>query len=1132
MTRLRSRFTALAALAVAASVLAYAPAPAAGLTSSAAQSQDAGVHQPAVDALRALEDVDVFAGTGCADSDDLCPNESLLRWEVAAWLVRILDRADPPAVASSRFEDVDADAWWAPHAERLAELEIVRGCETEPLRFCPNLPVDRGQMAAILARAFRLPPAGAAGFEDVPADHAFAAAIDRLAAARITAGCATDPPLYCPQHNVTRAQMAAFLVRAAGLVEPPPEPEVYEPDPDPTPLPADPAVRLGTLENGLTYYLRSNDDPGDNLDLRLLVNVGSVSETDEIAGIAHFLEHMLFNGTEAYPGNSLGAALRDMGTELGPDLNAHVSHDETVYELTVNTDPPSNVPVVFRALSQMAHAATLDPEAVASERGVVLDEMRLSVETSSGHISREFDRIYTEGTPYEGRDPIGTRASIESATADDLRTFYETWYVPSNMAVVAVGDWPADELEDLVEEHFGSIPAGEAPSFELAEVTPDPEPSTYVVTDDEQGYSYISLDILIPSHDSGTVGGERLITMESLIEVMLYNRLTDAYHRGELSQVDPPDFTSFAYNRGLRYYGTNWQGDDLDSAFTDYLSVLLTAQKHGFTDNDLARAAQQFAAFLQFQLDSAATTQDRQYAQLYENHFLEGADISTFENSVARTSAIIEGLTAGDLTEHYRWLMDRSGPVVIAVGPDPDSVPTTAELDAAVAAAAAGPPPVDEALVDELLAPPSPVDPVSSEPLTLLGKYAGHEWTFANGVRVMFARSDISEGVVHMQARSLGGWSLLEPGARALSPRAVEAVLGSGLGDLTASQLNRLLEERIVVVNPSIDETTEGFSGGAASDDVETLFQWLHLLVTAPQIDEQAFLQAVNSAEIRTSLAEVDPRWQALVAYTEARFDPAWHRPVATRDQIESLTPEVLLSIYERRLGDVDDLVVAFVGDIDASEIERLARHYLGTLPVGESDTFVNRRPAMPTDVVRREVTVDQGESAILELYYEAEGPVTPLGSVAADVLEAGLSERVFLAIREGLGASYTAGASVGSTFAPQPGYASSVFATLDPERFDEVHAAVLAIIDDVAANGLTAEEFAQAAAVVATNYSKITNGDLLGALAARLHADDDALLTPQRRQDEVGRVSPADVQSLAAALYGEGGRIEIARRP
>ena len=180
----------------------------------------------------------------------------------------------------------------------------------------------------------------------------------------------------------------------------------------------------------------------------------------------------------------------------------------------------------------MAHAATIDPEAVVAERGVVLDELRFRVADSYGYVGAEFDRIYTEGTPYEGRWPGGTFEAVEATTAADLRAFYETWYVPSNMAIVAVGDVPLDDLQALVEEHFGPIPAGSAPAFWLPEVTPDPEPSYHVVTDEGQGFTYISLDIPIPTFESGTVDGQRLGLMETLIRLMVLNRLEDAYYRG------------------------------------------------------------------------------------------------------------------------------------------------------------------------------------------------------------------------------------------------------------------------------------------------------------------------------------------------------------------------------------------------------------------------------------------------------------------------------------------------------------------------------------------------------------------------------------------------------------------------
>ena len=898
---------------------------------------------------------------------------------------------------------------------------------------------------------------------------------------------------------------------------------------DPTQLPTDPAVRIGTLDNGLTYYLRHNERPGESLDVRLLVNVGSVDETDEQAGIGHFIEHMLFNGTTEYPGNSLGEALREIGVELGPDLNAYVGHDETVYQVSVNTDEPHKVPLVFLALSQMAGAATFEPDAVASEVGVVLDEMRLSRESVDGYINSEFDRVYTQGTPYEGRDPIGTIATVESFTPEMLRAFYETWYVPSNMAVVAVGDRTVEDLEALVEEHFGSLPPGEAPQRTDVEVAPYPEPSTHVVTDARHGYSYISLDIPIAPHDARTVGGERLDTMELLIEVMIQNRLTDAYHRDELSQVDPPQFGSFTYNRGLRYYGTNWQGDNLDTASTDYLSVLQTAQEHGFTATEMERAASQLAVYLQFQLDNAASTQDRQYAGLYQQHFFYGADIGTVEEGVTRVSALLDEITAEELTEHYRWLMGRAGLVVIAVGPDAASVPTEADLDAALDAAAPGPPPVEVAVVEQLIDIPAPADPVAEGPMDILD---GYEWAFANGARVMFSPSDIAEGVVHLQAQSLGGWSVLGPGDRAVSAVAVNAVQGSGLGDLSRSELGRFLEDRNVSLEAFIGETVEGFSGGSGTEHLETMFQLLHLLVTAPRVDDQALEDALNSAERSASLAETDPGWQAWVAYNEARYGETWYRPVATREQLESISAPQLLSMYQSRLESVDDLIVAVVGDTDVSVIERLARHYIGTLPAGESDTYANRRPPMPGDLVRRHIQLEQGESAVLEIYHEAEIPVTPLGSVAANVLETALSERLFLVIREELGASYTAAALIDTVDAPSHVFDSLVYVTADPDRFEEIYSTVLSIVGDVAANGLTPEEFQQATAIVATDYSQTSNGDLLGALLSRLYVDDQDILTPQRLAEELEQLSPEDVRALAAAIYGEGGRIEIVSRP
>ena len=899
---------------------------------------------------------------------------------------------------------------------------------------------------------------------------------------------------------------------------------------DPVAFPIDSAVRVGTLDNGFTYYLRSNDRPGRSVTLRLVVKAGSANESEPGQGHAHFLEHVVFEGTEAYTAESLNSTIRSLGAELGPDTNAYVSYDQTVFELTVAADPRENISTALHVFSQMAHAATIDPEGVVAERGVVLDELRFRVSDSYGYVGSEFDRIYTMGTAYEGRWPGGTFESVEATTAADLRAFYETWYVPSNMAIVAVGDVPLDELQALVEEHFGPIPAGDAPPFWLPVVTPDPEPSYHVVTDEGQGFSYISLDIPIPTSESGTVDGQRLGLMETLIRLMVLNRLEDAYYRGELTQVDKPDFSSFSHGRALRFYGTNWQGENLDTASAAYYSVLLTAQEYGFTDVDLAIARDELVTALDHGLETAATITDPAYANAYVSHFLFGGDISAPQDRHDRLTALLEEMTAEELTDRYRWMMERSAPLVIAVGPDPASVPTTADLEAAFDAAVprSEPPPVEQG-IDQLLPLPDPVDPVASGPTGVLD---GHEWSFANGAKVVFVYSDIEEATVDLRARALGGWSTLEPGARALSPRAVEAVSGSGFGDLTKSQIDRFLGERSVSLSALIAERTEGFNGSASPDDLETLFQLIHLLVTAPRVDDLAFDQARNSAAIRTQLAEVNPAWKAWVVSNEARFGLEWHRPVATREQLASMTAESLLDLYQRRLADVDDMVVAVVGDVDAEVVERLARHYIGTLPAGEPDTYVDRHRPAPTGLVRREIPVSADETAVMEMSHETEMAVTPSLRVNAHVLRVILDNRLTLLVREELGASYVTQVSISPAFAPRPTVYADIAFTSDAARLDDAHARTLSILADLVANGPTAEELDQAIAVARADYDTPSNARLLGVLTNRLFTDDENLLTPERSLEELGKVTAATVQALASDLFDTEDRIEIVRIP
>lgn len=906
--------------------------------------------------------------------------------------------------------------------------------------------------------------------------------------------------------------------------------DLPDPDPDPTLLPVDRALRVGALDNGLTYYLRSNDSPGSNLELRLVVNAGSLQEPEPGRGSAHFLEHMLFNGTETFPGNELDRVLRELGAEIGPDFNAYTSYDETVYLLAVTTFDDEAVETAFDVVAEWAAAATIAGDAVVSERGVVREELRERLETGEGAILDDFDRAYTEGSVYRGFDAIGTADSIESMEADELRTFYDGWYRPDNMAIVAVGDLALDDLEALVVERFEDLaPRGSALSRTEPDAALSTEPASYVFTHPDQGGTYLSLDFPLRTWDEGTVGGERLAIVESVIVEMLRNRLSDAHNRGGLAQDTLPNLELFSWARELRFFGTNFQSDDLAASLTAFWSELLTAEASGFTGDDVARATESFQAGYEFLLDTSGTTQDAEYADRYVSHFLQGTDIGPIEATVRRGVEILDSLSADELSNHFRWQLQQGAPIIAAVGPDAASVPTTAELDAALADATPGDHIEGGANIEELMVRPDAVEPIATNTLLDLG---GAEWIFDNGARVVFVESDIAEGAIDLWASASGGWSLLEPGDAAVASLATTAVTFSGLGGHDRATLDRFLAGSTAWIEPYIDQVDEGFFGGSSADDIVTLFQLLHLSITEPRVDDVALTQAINDGENTISSAANDPYFQTWLALNDALYgsDP-WQVIVPTQEQLDGFTAGVALALYEARLGDVDDLVVAVVGDVGVQVVELMAERYVGTLPAGSPDTYADRIPPIPAGVQTRQVLLDDDVTAAgLVIHHEAAIDVTPAVEITALVLENIINSRLFLSIREDLGASYGGSAFITAYTAPGEVLESIIDASGDPGRLELIRTTIVDTLDDLATSGPTRGEFDQAVAVVGNDLGFTTNFDLLDLLIRQASGEGDDVPWQNVMFDELDRLTPDAVRQLAAVLYPSDMRIEITR--
>ena len=951
-----------------------------------------------------------------------------------------------------------------------------------------------------------------------------------LTFALLAAACSDDP---------AAEEIIENLTNGTDPVDDPPLdgfeiPDARAPEVDNTPLPVDGDYRIGVLDNGLTYMLRSNDTPGGSLDLRLVVNAGALQQPVAEDGSAHFLEHMLFNGTEAFPGNELTTQLQRHGIRFGADVNAYTSYDETVYFLGAPTSDAAAPTVAFDVLREWASRATIEPAEVDAEIGVVRDELRQRGESVQGIINAKFSEIYTRGTPYEGHDPIGEAELIESTTADTLREFYETWYRPDLMAIVVVGDVPLDRLEEEITSRFADLPAASADAPARDEVTVDlsATPVTEVIVHPDNGANFISIDVPLPTWDRGTVGGERMHLVEQAVAAMLDTRLNEAFQRGDLAIDQSPHVNAgFAENRAQRFYGTNFQSDDLEVGLNDYMSHLLLAAADGFTDDDVARVQAQLIAAIEDERATLGSIQDFQYADALTANYLPGSDLDIAARRLSRQGDAVETLTVDELTNYWRWLLQSSGPVVIAVTDDPDAVPTAdamAEVLANARPATQGAAAVE---IEQLMTAPEAAEVVSTDGRT--GGYSDvAEWHFANGVVVTHQQTEITDGSFDIWVESTGGWSTIDGGAADFAGAAVSAVLQSGVGPHDTATLQRYLESRDVSLFAGIEEWFEGLYGSASTSDAEDLFALMHLTMTEPRVDDVALGSVARGQESANEIAETDAdvRQNDLLLSLLNDGDPRYETRL-TQLEIDALDAGELLDLFAARFSAIDELHVAIVGDIAANSARDLAARYFGTLPTRPADTWRDLGIEIPSTAVSGEVELTDGTAdGGLSRFDWIIGDPSAKQEVTSVVLATIITNRITETIREELGASYGGFASI-SVDREGPG-ALGAFIQVDgdPARLDEIRGALDTILAELAASGPTADEFDRAISVTTNDYNFVNDQTfLVSNIATTRHPDADVLLDTNRGQILLG-LTAGDVRALVAALFADAATVEVAK--
>jgi len=825
-----------------------------------------------------------------------------------------------------------------------------------------------------------------------------------------------------------------------------------------SPIPPDPDVKQGRYDNGLRYFIRVNKEPENRAQLWLAVNAGAVLEDDDQQGLAHFVEHMSFNGTEHFSKNELIHYMESIGMRFGPEINAYTNFDETVYMLEVPTDTTEMVETAFQILEDWSHLLTFDDEEIDKERGVIGEEWRLGRGAQMRMLDKQLPVLF-QGSKYADRITIGKKAVIDTCHYDTLRRFYTDWYRPDMMAVIAVGDFEPEWIEGLIETHFASLPAPDAPRPKEAFPVPDHEETLIsIVTDPEATHTTVTVMFKSDVAPVGTLGDVRRDVVGILHDDMLNDRLTEL-----TKEAEPPflfslmDEVPIVRSKRLQMIVAVVNQDGIEGGLEALLVETARVNLHGFTQTEMERSKAELTRTFDNWFKERNKTESVDFAKDILDLFLRGTPAPGIEWAYETVMALIPEITLEEINQLSAARVGEKNRVVLVGAPEKEGVAvpseedlmavfdrvSNAEIEAYVDAT------TDKPLVAEK---PQP-GPVAKE--STIEELNVTEWTLSNGVRVILKPTDFKNDEILFHAYSVGGNSLAPDADFVSSEAAAMIVDESGVGEFTSIELEKTLSDKVVSVSPYIGTLREGLNGSASPQDMETMFQLIYLYVTSPRKDADAFasfqskMKGVFENRSASPEAAFFDTLQVTLAQNHYRSRP-W--TTALLDEIEL---DSAYEFYNDRFADAGDFVFFFVGNFTPGEMKPLVETYLGGLPAtGREENWTDNGIAPPKGVVKKTVMKGIEKKGQVAIAFTGPFEWTAERNYAlrslAEVMEFDLREM----LREDLGGTYGVGIMPQATQFPTEEYKLQIAFGCDPDRIEELTQAVFGQIDSLVAYG------------------------------------------------------------------------------
>ena len=904
-------------------------------------------------------------------------------------------------------------------------------------------------------------------------------------------------------------------------------------------LPLDPAVRMGRLSNGLTYYIRHNEWPEQRANFYIAQKVGSMQEDDNQRGLAHFLEHMCFNGTTHFPGNTLKTYLEGIGVKFGENLNAYTSFDETVYNI-------NNVPVITNPqaidsclliLHDWSHDLLLEGDEIDKERGVINEEWRMRSSAGQRMYERALPILY-EGSKYAHRMPIGTMDIVMNFPYQDIRNYYKKWYRPDLQAIIIVGDVDVDAVESKIKTIFADIqaPAADAAVREYYPVPDNKEPIFTIQTDKEQERSML---YILWKHDA--MPREMHNSAQAYIMNYLYGAMGGmlSTRLSEIMLKENPPFTGAQVSFNTDYLVANtksacamtttFQDGQHRQAVEAVYRELLRVRRHGFTVTEYERYKESFKASIENMYQRRDKVSNDSYVDEYVRHFLDNEAAPGIEWEHTNLPMFADNITV-EVINQIAMQPEENAPVIFGMMPEKEGLqlPTRDEILGILSAVEAED---IEAYKEE----------VSSEPILDTANLHGSKvkkeskadfgfthLTLKNGINIYLRHTDYTPNSISFNAISWGGTSLYAD-SEILQADNAESVSMGGWGNFSAIELSKKLAGINARVSPSIGTRNESISGSCVKKDFETMLQLTYLAFTSPRRDDEVFRSTMSRTKTALANAELQPT-TALQDTIKSVVYGNNQRIMRTKaEDIDRIDYDRLLQIYTERFENAGDFTFFFIGDIDIEAAKPLLEQYIGSLPVKKGhekykDISLRITKGEVTNVFEKE---QETPNAIVAFIYHAPMKESLENSLRISFLSQVMQMMFTETVREDEGGAYSVGVSGGLNTYPEKYGMMQIQLPTAPEKRQRMTEVIYKGIDDICQNGPSAESMQKVREYMLRSYDESvkTNGYWLNAIVNKVMENKNYI---DGYLDAVNAVTADDVKQMARTIFQSGNRIEV----